>query len=143
MCTQNHHLNFNSTHCASGLLKTQGHSRSQQRSNQRILLLTLKFLALKKTCFSPRKNTSRNFLTFLNLYSMQLFSADATNFLKSNSNLLFLHENIKKRASKVAHNPLQTFFPQVLPDCPKQPRIDFSYYKYVPRLIYLLICAQR
>ena len=29
----------------------------------------------------------------------------------------------------------------VLPGCPNQPRIDFSYYKYVPRLICLLICG--
>ena len=37
---------------------------------------------------------------------MQLFSADATIF----SNLFFAHENIKKRALKVAHNRPQTFF---------------------------------
>ena len=29
----------------------------------------------------------------------------------------------------------------VLPGCPNQPRIDFSYYKYVPRLFCLLICG--
>ena len=32
------------------------------------------------------------------------------------------------------------FFSQYWPGCPNQPRIDFSYYKYVPRLICLLIC---
>ena len=44
--------------------------------------------------------------------------------------------------SKVAHNRPQTFFSQYWPGCPNQPRIDFSYYKYVPRLICLLICDQ-
>ena len=34
------------------------------------------------------------------------------------------------------------FFSAVLPGCPNQPRIDFSYYKYVPRLICLLICGR-
>ena len=42
---------------------------------------------------------------------MQLFSADATIFTKK-IYLFFAHENIKKRASKVAHNRPQTFFSQ-------------------------------
>ena len=46
----------------------------------------------------------------------------------------------KKRSSKVAHNRPQTFFSQVRPSCPNPPRIDFSYYEYVPRFICLLIC---
>ena len=40
---------------------------------------------------------------------MQLFSADATMFLKKNQ-LFFAHENMKKRPSKVAHNQPQFFF---------------------------------
>ena len=35
------------------------HSRSKQRTDLRVLELTLKFLALKKTSFSPVKNTSQ------------------------------------------------------------------------------------
>jgi hypothetical protein len=54
------------------------HSRGKQRTEQRVLVLTLKFLALKKTVFSPVKKTSQ----FFYLYSMQLFSADATIFSK-------------------------------------------------------------
>jgi hypothetical protein len=46
-----------------------------------------------------------------------------------------------KLRSKVAHNQPQTFFSQARPGCPNQPRIDFLYYKNVPRLICLLICA--
>ena len=41
----------------------------------------------------------------------------------------------KKPPSKVAHNRPQSFFSQYWPGCPNQPRIDLSYYKYVPRLI--------
>ena len=41
-----------------------GHSRSQQRTDQRVLVITLKFLALKKTAFSPVKNTFQNFFDF-------------------------------------------------------------------------------
>jgi hypothetical protein len=40
------------------------HIRSKQRTDQRVLVLTLKFLALKKTGFSPVKNTSQNFFDF-------------------------------------------------------------------------------
>ena len=54
----------------------------------------------------------------------------------------FAHENIRKLPSKVAHNRPQTFFFKYWLGCPNQPRIDFSCYKYVPRLICLLICGQ-
>ena len=45
---------------------------------------------------------------------MQLFSADATIFSKKNLNLFFAHENLKKQASKVAHN--RPFFSQTSPE---------------------------
>jgi hypothetical protein len=54
---------------------------------------------------------------------------------------IFAYENIKKRASIVAHNGPQTFFSEVRLGCSNQPKIDFSYCKYVPRLICLLICG--
>ena len=58
------------------------HSRSKQRTDQRVLVLILKFLALKKR-FSPRKKIlPKFFLTFVYLYSMQLFSADPKIFSK-------------------------------------------------------------
>jgi hypothetical protein len=72
---------------------------------------------------------------------MQLFSADATIFSKKYFQFFFAHENIKKQASKVAHNQLN-FFSQVRPGSPNQLRIDLLYHKYVPRLICLLICDQ-
>ena len=69
------------------------------------------------------------------------FSVRTLQYIQKKLNLFFAHENIKKRASKVAHNWPRTFFSQVLPGCPNQPRIDFSYYKYVQRFICLLICG--
>ena len=45
------------------------HSRSQQRTDQRVFVLTLKFLALKNPGFSPVKNTFQNFFDlFLPLF---------------------------------------------------------------------------
>ena len=64
---------------------------------------------------------------------MQFFSAQATTFSKKN---FFAHENMKKVPSKVAHNWPQIVFSVLA----RMPRIDFSYHKYVPRLICLLIC---
>ena len=63
---------------------------------------------------------------------MQLFSADAT-IVPKKIKFIFAHENMKKPPSKVAHNRPQFFF-QYWPGCQNQPRIDFLYYKYVPRL---------
>ena len=59
------------------------HIRSKQRTYQRVLVLTLKLLALKKTGFSPVKKIV---LTFVYLYSMQLFSSDPTIFSKKKLN---------------------------------------------------------
>ena len=67
-----------------------------------VLVLTLKFLALKNPF--PCKNYFQIFLTFVYLYSMQLFSANPTIFSKKNLNQFFAHENFKKRASKVDVN---------------------------------------
>ena len=58
---------------------------------------------------------------------MQLFSADATMFL-----FIFAHENMKKPASKVAHNwPKSIFFsnanrPQI------QPKSQFLFHENIP-----------
>ena len=61
--------------------KSLSHSRSKQRTDQRVLVLTLKFLALKKLVF-PIKILSK-FLIFFYLYSMQLNSADPKIFSKN------------------------------------------------------------
>ena len=48
------------------------------------------------------------------------------------------HEKI---TLKVAHNWPQTFFSQVPPGSPNQPRIDFSYHKMSGTSICSLICG--
>ena len=55
--------------------------------------------------------------------------------------IIFCPWNHKRTGLKSCHNRPQTFFSQVWPGCPNQPRIDFSYYECVPRLICLLICG--
>ena len=56
----------------------------EQMSCPDLHVFTLKFLALKKPVFSRIKNTYHVFLTFVYLYSMQLFSADPKIFSKKN-----------------------------------------------------------
>ena len=57
---------------------------------------------------------------------MQLLSADATMFFLKIT-FFFAAENMKKPASKVAHNQPKCFFP-VLPTGPKSAQITF----YIP-----------
>jgi hypothetical protein len=54
----------------------------EQMSGPDLHVFTLKFLAIKKTGFSPIKNTFQFFFDFVYLYSMQLFSADPKIFSK-------------------------------------------------------------
>ena len=97
------------------------HSRSKQRTNQRVLVLTLKFLALQKIGFSPVKKTSQNFFDFcLPLFYATIFSKK----LK----LMFYPWKLKKRASKVAHNRPKLFSQSSPAHSPKT-RIDFSYFQ--------------
>ena len=59
---------------------------------------------------------------------MELFSADAIVFskeFKKKLNLFFAHENIKKWASKVAHNRPQTLFSQYCPALQTSPELIF------------------
>ena len=65
------------------------------------------------------------------------FSADARLFSKKNQ-IYFLPIKTKKknRPQKLHIISPKLFFFTVLPDCQNQPKIDFSYHKYVPRLIH-------
>ena len=64
-----------------------------------LYVLTVGFLALKKTGFSEEKNSSQKKKFFFYLFSMQLFSADATMFSKY---IFFDHKKLKKTPPKVA-----------------------------------------
>jgi hypothetical protein len=107
-------------------------------ADQRVLVLTLKLLALKKPVFSPVKNPSHFFLTFVYLYSMQLFSADPTIFSKNFLINFLPMKTLKNRPQKLLIIGPNLFF-TVQPS--PQPKIDILYYKYVPRCICLLICG--
>ena len=69
------------------------------------------------------------------------FSVQTLQYFQKKIKFIFCPWKLKKRASNVAHNQPQTFFSLYWPGCPNHPRIDSSYYKYVPRLICLLICG--
>ena len=77
------------------------HSRSQQRTDQRVLVLTLIFLALKKLGFPRKKILPKMFLTFFT-FILCSFSVRMLQYFQK-KNLVFAHESIKKWASKVAH----------------------------------------
>ena len=87
------------------------HSRSKQRTDQRVLVLSLKFLALIKTGFSPCKKYSPFFFYFCLPLLYATFQFGPYNIFKKKLNWFFTPENLKKRASKVAH----TLFSQSSP----------------------------
>ena len=86
------------------------HSRSKQRTDQRVLVITLKFLTLKNCFFHLKKYIPKNFLTFVYLYFMQLFSADPTKKFKKNLNEFLYPWKLKKTGPKVAHHRPKHFF---------------------------------
>ena len=109
-------------------------------TDQRSLSTYTQIFSPKKT-FSPVKNTSRNIFHFCFPIFYTTFQCKPYNIFKQKLNYLFTYGNLKKQASKVAHNWPKPFFSQSSPAYSPQPRIDFSYYKYVPRVICLLICG--
>ena len=99
------------------------------RNDQRVLVLTLKFLAPQKTGFSRVKT------------SWFFFQCGPYNIFKKKLNQFFAHENFEKWAVKVAHNQSKLFF--YSPAHSPQPRIDFPYYKYVPSVSLSVILFYR
>jgi hypothetical protein len=99
-------------------------SRSQQRIDQRVLGLILKFLALKKL-FLPRKKYFTKIFDFLSPLFYATFQCQPYNIFKKYSNLFFANKNIKKRASKVAHNSPETFFHMYGPAAQTSPELIF------------------
>jgi hypothetical protein len=76
------------------------HSRSQQRTDQRVLVLKLKFLARKK--YFPKLFWL--FFTFI----LCNFSVRMLQYFQTNFRFTFCPWKHKKQASKVAHNQPQT-----------------------------------
>ena len=73
-------------------------------------VFTLKFLALRKTGFSPIKNTSQLFFDFCLPLFYETFQCRLLQYFQKNLNWFFTHENFKKMASKVAHIGPNFFF---------------------------------
>ena len=61
---------------------------------------------------------------------MQLFSADATMFLKKFKNYFLTLKTLKNNPKKLHTYGSWEFFFLCSPDCPKQPRTSFSFYKF-------------
>ena len=57
---------------------------------------------------------------------MQLFSADATMFLKK-FNFFFVHQMLKKPPSKVSQNSSNPLFFPYCPDCPNAQTEEFMF----------------
>ena len=85
-----------------------------------------------KNLVLPCKKILPNFFWLVYLNSMQLFSADPKIFSKEKKILV----NTKKNGPQ----NLLIISPKLFFHSPAQPKIDLSYYKYVARLICLLIC---
>ena len=76
----------------------------------RPLCYTLKFLALKKNCFSEKKKSSPKKYFFLPFFNAT-FQCGRYGVFKKNLKFFFDPEKVKKQASKVAHNrPRPSYF---------------------------------
>ena len=97
------------------------HSRSKQRTDQRVLVLSLKFLALIKTGFSPCKKYSPFFFYFCLPLLYATFQFGPYNIFKKKIELIFYPWKLKKTGLKSCSYPFFTVQPS------PQPKIDFSY----------------
>jgi hypothetical protein len=70
-------------------------------TDQRVLVLTSKFLALKKTGFSPRKKYFPKCFCLFSPLFYATFQCGHYNNFKKKINLFFAHENIKKHPQKL------------------------------------------
>jgi hypothetical protein len=119
------------------------HSRCQQRTDQMVLVLTLKLLPLKKLGFSPVKNTYQNFFYFFLPLFYATFQCRPYTIFKKYVNLFFAHENIKKRPQKLLIIGPKLFFHSTGPAAQTSPEFIFHIIKNVPRLMspYLWLCC--
>ena len=79
---------------------TKHHNRSKQRTDQTVLVLTLKLLALTKSGFPPVKNTSKFFFDFCLPLFYATFQCEPYNIFRKNLNYFFAHENLRKTGLK-------------------------------------------
>jgi hypothetical protein len=113
------------THSVCDVCAYNGHSRTQQRTDQRVLVCTyIEIFGPKKTGFSPVKILPKIFLHFFYLYSMQLFSADNTIFSKKNW-IFFCPWKHKKRPQKLLIIGHKLFFHKYSPVAKTSPELIF------------------
>ena len=83
-------------------------------------------LAYKKRLKNKNKNFPKKKLFFFYLFSMQLFSADATMFSKF-CLFFFDHKKLKNPPQKVAHNRPRPFFFSAAPTAQNSPELHFRF----------------
>ena len=91
------------------------------------LLITVLFLALKKTGFSKKKNSSQKKYFFFLPCFYATFQCGHYNVFKFF--FFFDHKKLKKPPSKVAHNRPKPFLRQSSPSHSPQPRFSIPFYK--------------
>jgi hypothetical protein len=79
---------------------TKHHNRSKQRTDQRVLVLTLKLLALTKSGFPPVKNTSKFFFDFCLPLFYATFQCGPYNIFKKKFEFIFYPWKLKKTGLK-------------------------------------------
>ena len=106
------------------------------------LLITVLYLALKKTGFSKKKKFSPKKKKFFYLFSMQLFSADAMVFSKKFKKNFLTPKKWKNRPKKLLIIGPDPFLRQSSPGHSPQPRSSFPFYKKSNAILSLLLSEQ-
>jgi hypothetical protein len=109
--------------------KTSDTERNRERIAFGPLLITVLFLALKKTGFSKKKNSSQKKNIFFLPFFYATFQCGRYNVFKFFFFFFFDHKKLKKPPSKVAHNRPKPFLRQSSPGHSPQPRSSFPFYK--------------
>merc|ERR1712008_349976 len=93
------------------------------------LLITVLFLALKKTGFSKKKNSSQKKKKIFFTFFLCNFSVRTLQCFQNFFFFFFAHKKLKNPPSKVAHNRPKPFLRQSSPVHSQQPRSSFPFYK--------------
>ena len=110
----------------------------EQTSVPDLYVLTVAFLALKKTGFSEIKFFSQKINNFFLPFFYATFQCGRYNVFKFFF-FFFAHKKLKKPPSKVAHNRPKPFLRQSSPGHSPQPRSSFPLYKKSNAILSLLL----
>ena len=112
----------------------------EQMSGPDLYVLTVEFLALKKTGFSKKKIFPKKKKKILPFF-YATFQCGRYNVFKFFFFFFFDHKKLKKPPSKVAHNRPKPFLRQSSPGHSPQPRSSFPFYKKSNAILSLLLSA--